>query len=98
MSIMRTYRVLPILMLVQAANLREHRATCPPHLIKHTHSSNIRCKIDKILGVVIVSDENYKSGNVPCPADSEARTSCESERASCQMSPFSGKTYKGSIR
>src|SRR6218665_3458041 len=32
---MRTYRVLPILMLVQAANLREHRATCPPHLIKH---------------------------------------------------------------
>src|SRR6218665_2918197 len=35
---MRTYRVLPILMLVQAVSLREHHATCPPHLIKHTTS------------------------------------------------------------
>ena len=34
---MRTYHVLPIPMLVQAANLRELHATCPPpHLIKHT--------------------------------------------------------------
>src|SRR6218665_503084 len=33
---MRTYRVLPILMPVQAANLRERHGTCSPHLIKHT--------------------------------------------------------------
>src|SRR6218665_2454761 len=98
---MRTYRVLPILILVQVANLREHHATCPPHLIKHTHtqSSNIRGKIDKILGAVIdCIRRNYKSGNVPGSTKSDARTSCKSERASCQMSSSSDKTYNISIR
>src|SRR6218665_3662082 len=86
-----TYHVLPILMLVQAVSLREHRARCRPHLIKHT-TSVLDAKYIKSLEL-IVSDENYKSGNVPRSADSEARTSCESERASCQMSSFSGKTH-----
>ena len=33
-----TYHVLPIPKRVQAESLREHRARCRPHLIKHTTS------------------------------------------------------------